>query len=120
MAIALVAMAVPLVRFGPRYAMLSNWNDLAMDRDSREASRIASGNAPRGGSLYVWGYRPEMYVYTGLRPATKYLECQAMTGVPADRHLTSFRNRADFRNARSARRTGAVAARCVDRRAEPL
>jgi hypothetical protein len=27
-------------------------------------------------------------VYTGLRPATRYLESQAMTGVPADRHLT--------------------------------
>ena len=30
-----------------------------------------------------------MYVYTGLRPATKYLDCQALTGVPADRHLGS-------------------------------
>jgi hypothetical protein len=89
MAVALVAMAVPLVRFGPRYATLANSNDLAMDRDSRAASRIALENAPPGGSLYVWGYRPEMYLYTGLRPATKYLECQAMTGVPADRHLTS-------------------------------
>jgi hypothetical protein len=89
MAIALLTMAVPLVRFGPRYATLANSRDLAMDRDSREASRIALSNAPPGGSLYVWGYRPEMYLYTGLRPATKYLECQAMTGVPADRHLTS-------------------------------
>jgi hypothetical protein len=88
-AIALVGIAVPLVRFGPRYAMLSGWNDLALDRDSREASAIAVRNAPPGGSLYVWGYRPEMYVYTGLRPATRFLECQAMTGVPADRHLTS-------------------------------
>jgi hypothetical protein len=88
-AIALIAMAVPLVRFGPRYAMLSGWNDLALDRDSREASAIALRTAPGGGSLYVWGYRPEMYVYTGLRPATRFLECQAMTGVPADRHLTS-------------------------------
>jgi hypothetical protein len=88
-ALALVTMAVPLVRFGPRYAMLPNSNDLAMDRDSRAASRIALRNAPPGGSLYVWGYRPEMYIYTGLRPATKYLECQAMTGVPADRHLIS-------------------------------
>jgi len=89
MAVALVTMAVPLVRFGPRYATLSRSNDLAMDRDSRAASRIAIENAPKDGSLYVWGYRPEMYLYTGLRPATKYLECQAMTGVPADRHLTS-------------------------------
>ena len=36
----------------------------------------------------MWGYRPEVYVYTGLRPAMKYLDSQAMTGVPADRHLT--------------------------------
>ena len=84
-----LTMTVPLVRFGPRYVMLANWSDLALDRDSREASRIALANAPPGGSLYVWGYRPEMYVYTGLRPATRFLDCQAMTGVPADRHLTS-------------------------------
>lgn len=88
LAIALLTMMVPLIRFGPRYAMLSNWNDLALDRDSREASRIALGLAPPNGSLYVWGYRPEDYVYTGLRPATRFLDSQAMTGVPADRHLT--------------------------------
>jgi hypothetical protein len=87
--IALLTMMVPLFRFGPRYAMLSGWSDLALDRDSRDASTIALRYAPPDGSLYVWGYRPEMYVYTGLRPATRFLECQAMTGVPADRHLMS-------------------------------
>jgi hypothetical protein len=87
--IAVATMLVPLVRFGPRYASVAGSSDLAMDRDSRAASRIAMQYAPKGGSLYVWGYRPEMYLYTGLRPATKYLECQAMTGVPADRHLGS-------------------------------
>ncbi len=87
-AVALVSMAVPLVRFGPRYTRLANWSDLALDRDSRAASKIAAADAPPGGSLYVWGYRPEMYVYTGLRAATRYLDSQAMTGVPADRHLT--------------------------------
>ena len=102
-AIALVAMTVPLIRFGPRYAMLSTWNDLALDRDSREASRIALKYAPPGGSLYVWGYRPEMYVYTGLRPASRFLECQALTGVPADRHRTSSVNRAGLRARSEAR-----------------
>jgi len=87
-AIALLTMAVPLIRFGPRYTMLANWTDLALDQDSREASRIALTHAPAGALLYVWGYRPEIYVYTRLRPATRFLECQAMTGVPADRHLT--------------------------------
>jgi hypothetical protein len=97
LAIALLTMMVPLVRFGPRYVTLawdlahgrrSDWSDLALDQDSRDASAIALREAPRDGSLYVWGYRPEIYVYTGLRPATGFLDCQAMTGVPADRHLT--------------------------------
>jgi hypothetical protein len=87
--IVIATMIVPLARFGPRYAMLAGWNDLAMDRDSRAASKLALQYAPQGGSLYVWGYRPEMYAYTQLRPATKYLDCQALTGVPADRHLGS-------------------------------
>lgn len=87
--LALLTMLVPLVRFGPRYAMVSSSRDLAMDRDSRAASRIALQYAPPNGSLYVWGYRPEMYVYSRLRPATEYLDCQALTGVPADRHLGS-------------------------------
>jgi hypothetical protein len=86
--IAVATMIVPVVRFGPRYFQLSGWNDLALDEDSRAASKLALQYAPAGGSLYVWGYRPEDYIYTGLRPATRYLECQALTGVPADRHLT--------------------------------
>ena len=36
----------------------------------------------------VWGYRPDLFAYTRMRAATRYLDCQAMTGVPADRHLT--------------------------------
>ena len=97
-AVALLTMMVPLVRFGPRYAMLSNWNDLALDRDSREASRIALRYAPPDGSLYVWGYRPEDYVYTGLRPATRFLDCQAMTGRtggPASDTVGSCADRGD-------------------------
>jgi hypothetical protein len=95
--VAIIAMSIPLIRFGPRYGMLANdflhrrrsqWNDLALDQDSRDASRIALANAPRNASLYVWGYRPEIYVYTALRPATRFLDSQAMTGVPADRHLS--------------------------------
>lgn len=87
-ALAVIALSVPLIRFAPRYVSLANWNDLALDEDSRAASRVALANAPPGASLFVWGYRPEIYVYTNLRPATRFLESQAMTGVPADRHLT--------------------------------
>jgi hypothetical protein len=85
---ALASALVPLVRFGPRYFTLSNSPDLAMDRDSHEAARLAQSGAQAGKTLYVWGYRPELYLYTGLRPATRWLDSQALTGVPADRHLT--------------------------------
>jgi hypothetical protein len=87
-AVVLLLLIVPLIRFAPRYVSLSNWSDLALDEDSRAASGIVLSQAHAGSTLYVWGYRPEIYVYTKLKPATKYLECQAMTGVPADRHLT--------------------------------
>ena len=83
-----VLLAVPLVRFTPRYLSLSGWSDLALDEDSRAVSRLVTAAAPSDSTLYVWGYRPEIFVYTQLKPATKYLECQALTGVPADRHLT--------------------------------
>jgi hypothetical protein len=83
---ALLAMAVPLIRFGPKYFTLPNSPDLAMDRDSRNAARIALSHPAK--TLYVWGYRPELYLYTNLQPATRWLDSQALTGVPADRHLT--------------------------------
>jgi hypothetical protein len=38
----------------------------------------------------VWGYRPEIYVYAHLPAATRFLDSQPLTGVPADRHLTQF------------------------------
>ncbi len=82
-----ILLAIPLIRFAPRYISLAHWSDLALDEDSRAASKIALAHAHPGSTLYVWGYRPEIFVYTGLKPATKYLECQALTGVPADRHL---------------------------------
>ncbi len=87
-ALVAVALAVPLIRFAPRYISLSNWSDLALDKDSRAAAGLIHARAAAGSTLYVWGYRPELFVYTGLRPAARYLDSQTMTGVPADRHLT--------------------------------
>lgn len=86
-------LVVPLVRFGPRYPLLAagqseTWADIAMDRDSRAASRIVREMARPGDTLVVWGYRPEVFVYTQLPPGSRFLDCQPMTGVPADRHLT--------------------------------
>ena len=93
-AFVLITLAVPLIRFGPRYAELALGHytpDIAMDLDSRAASRLAlsaAGPQGRNATLYVWGYRPDIFVYTGMRPATRFLDSQALTGVPADRHLT--------------------------------
>jgi dolichyl-phosphate-mannose-protein mannosyltransferase len=36
--------------------------------------------------LFVWGYRPEIYYFCGLLPASRYLSTQPLTGVPADVH----------------------------------
>ena len=82
---------VPAVRFGPSYVTAlrnPDWRDTAMDRDSRAAAAIVRTAAAPGDTLFVWGYRPELYVYTGLPAATRYLDSQPLSGVPADRHLT--------------------------------
>ena len=89
----LLLLLIPAIRFGPRYVSLAlhgdaDWSDTAMDRDSRTASGIVRGLAGTGDTMFVWGYRPEDWVYTGLPAATPYLDSQALTGVPADRHLT--------------------------------
>jgi hypothetical protein len=90
----LVLLLIPLVRFGPRYVMLandlahgrqSNWTDLALNQDSKAASdRIAWT-----GTLLVWGYRPDVFAYTRMPAGSRFLDSQPLTGVLADRHLTS-------------------------------
>lgn len=88
---------VPLARFGPRYGILARdlilgrphqWTDLAMDRDSRRAAPLARQRSAAGDTLFVWGFRPELYVYTEMEAGTRFLDSQPLTGVPADRHLT--------------------------------
>ncbi len=88
---------VPLVRFGPRYAILAwdlmagrphHWVDVAMDQDSRIAAQLTRELSRPGDTLFVWGFRPELYIYTRLPAATPFLDSQPLTGVPADRHLT--------------------------------
>jgi len=96
LALAAVALLVPTVRFGPRYAQLAGdllagrphrWRDVALDADSREAARRLRASAKAGQTLFVWGYRPELYVYTRMPAASRFLESQPLTGVFADRHL---------------------------------
>ncbi len=92
---------IPLVRFGPRYVTLARdlatgaphrWTDVAMDQDSREAAGLVREFSKPGDTLFVWGYRPELFVYTGLKAGTPFLESQPLTGVAADRHLFDSRS----------------------------
>lgn len=82
---------IPATRFGPAYlAAVRNpgWRDTAMDRDSRAAAALVRQLAKPGDTLFVWGYRPEIFAYTRLPAGTMYLDSQPLSGVPADRHLT--------------------------------
>ena len=92
------ALAVPLLRFGPRYVTLARedvrgivhgWQDVAMDQESREAARLLSSMARPGDTIFIWGYRPNLIAYTRLSVGARVWDSQPLTGVPADRHLTS-------------------------------
>lgn len=99
-ALMLVALALPAARFGPRYAMLAGdllagrehrWRDVAMNQDSRRISNLLLARARAGDTLLVWGYRPDIWVYTRMPAGTPWLDSQPLTGVMADRHLTAPR-----------------------------
>ena len=82
-------MLIPVVRFGPRYVTIAmhgsaGWADAAMMEDSRQVSQ----RLPSACSLLVWGYRPDIYVFSGCTAGTPFLDSQPLTGVIADRHLT--------------------------------
>lgn len=52
-------------------------------RAGRPQGQIGSGPADY---VLVWGYRPEVYFFSGLLPASRYLSTQPLTGVAADVH----------------------------------
>ena len=91
--LAAILLVIPLVRFGPRYVLRPRadadpqWSDVAMDRESHRVADLLNRIRHPGDTLYVWGYRPDVFAYTGMPAASKFLDCQALTGVPADRHL---------------------------------
>jgi hypothetical protein len=86
-----VLLAIPVIRFGPRYFELGSWRDSAMDRESRQAAAIVNAADNPGDTIFVWGYRPDVIAYTRLPIAGRFLDSQALTGVPADRHLFDAR-----------------------------
>jgi hypothetical protein len=88
----LVLLAIPFIRFGPRYITVARgaeWADLSMDSDSRAASAMLRGRAQPGDTLFVWGYRPDIFIDSELPAGTRFLESQPISGVLADRHLFS-------------------------------
>ncbi|MBC8167600.1 MAG: glycosyltransferase family 39 protein [Bryobacteraceae bacterium] len=82
---------IPLVRFGPRYFQTeaASWSDTALMEDSRRCSQILKSASRPGDKLFVWGYRPDVYVFSELPAATMFLDSQPLTGVLADRHLSN-------------------------------
>lgn len=91
--VALIALlAIPAVRFAPGYLSVArgeNSRDLAMDRDSKAAAEELRALANPGDTLFVWGFRPDIFVYSRLPAGTRFLESQAISGLLADRHLFS-------------------------------
>jgi len=85
-----ILLLIPFVRFAPRYWLMARhveWADLTLDVDSQQAAARISALAKPGDTLFVWGYRPDVYVYTRLNSASVFWDSQPLTGVAADRHL---------------------------------
>lgn len=96
----LALLALPILRFGSKHWTLgqdvlagrrSRWRDLAMYYSSRDAAEWIRKHAQPGDTLFVWGYRPDIYVETRLPAGSRFLDSQPLTGVIADRHLTESR-----------------------------
>lgn len=96
-AVCAALLLIPAFRFGPGYARLGwdalrgrtpEWADVSMNRDSAEAASLVAGAAGAGDTLLVWGYRPDVFVYTRMPVGAPFLDSQPLTGVIADRHLT--------------------------------
>ena len=89
----LALLLIPAIRFGPRYITMyqdggESWSDLALDRDSKECARLLKALGLDEPSLFVWGFRPEIFVYSRVPAGTRFLESQPLSGVLADRHLS--------------------------------
>lgn len=76
-------MAAAVVREIPDGADAAERFGLEAIRAGGPRMRTADGPA---NYVFVWGYRPEIYFWSGLLPASRYLSTQPLTGVPADVH----------------------------------
>ncbi|HSO73558.1 MAG TPA: glycosyltransferase family 39 protein [Blastocatellia bacterium] len=76
-------MVAAVVRDLPEAAGIGSWREAEAMRASSPRQRGASGSSDY---LFVWGSRAEIYYWSGLLPASRYLSTQPLTGVPADVH----------------------------------
>ena len=86
--IILLVLLIPVIRFAPGYwkaATGAAWSDTALMDDSKAAATLIHP----GSSLFVWGYRPDVYVFSGAPAGSAFLDSQPINGVFADRHLFS-------------------------------
>ncbi|HTS50316.1 MAG TPA: glycosyltransferase family 39 protein [Bryobacteraceae bacterium] len=95
-----VAALIPFIRFGPRYVLLARdlltgrahrWSDVVLNQDDQRVAARINQMKSTGDTLFVWGYRPGVFVYTRLTAASIFWDSQPLTGVPADRHLFDSR-----------------------------
>ena len=94
--ILLILLLIPVIRFGPRHVILAwdqwlarphQWADVALNQDSQIVGHMVRNKAAAGNTILVWGYRPDIIVYSGLK-TVGYLDSQPLNGVLADRHLS--------------------------------
>jgi 4-amino-4-deoxy-L-arabinose transferase-like glycosyltransferase len=76
-------MAAAVVREIPDGADAADRLGLEGIRADGPRTRAAGGPSDY---VFVWGYRPEIYFWSGLLPASRFLSSQPLTGVPADVH----------------------------------
>ena len=97
-AVLALLLLVPLARFGPRYFMLAldnlqhrepAWADVALDVDNRRAATRIRALSHPGDTLFVWGLRSSIYVYSRMISDSRFWDSEPLTGVPGDRHLTA-------------------------------
>jgi Dolichyl-phosphate-mannose-protein mannosyltransferase len=87
LAVAMLIALVPALRFQPFRTAQAN----DMGRDSENAARLIEGLRQRGDTIFVWGSRPDILVRTRLPIASRFGDSQPLTGVPADRHISTSR-----------------------------
>lgn len=64
----------------------AEWFHDRLNSEERRAAAAVKEGSNASDHLFVWGYRPEIYYWSGLAPASRYLSTQPLTGVPADVH----------------------------------